>query len=213
MTKIGILALQGAVREHAAALKKCGAEPVLVKCVADMEKIDGLILPGGESTTMRRLIDTYDLFKPLRRLASLDRPIFGTCAGLILLAHTIRGTDESHLGVMDIVVERNSYGRQINSFEASLNIKDIGRAFPGVFIRAPHIAEVGTGVEVLCEHDGRIVMARQENLLGCAFHPELTDDIRVTSYFVKMVRESMARRRAVQEEVNAHPGTEALIKP
>lgn len=192
MLKIGILALQGAVREHAVSVKRCGAEAVLVKSAEDLGQLDGLILPGGESTTMRRLIDTYNMLKPLKQFAMHDKPVFGTCAGLILLARTISGSDTSHLGIMDVVVERNSYGRQVNSFEASLNIKDIGRSFPGVFIRAPHISEVSEGVEVLCEHEGRIVMARQNLLLACAFHPELTSDQRVMAYFVKMVREAAA---------------------
>jgi len=194
MLKVGILALQGAVREHAASLKRCGAEAVEVKTADDLRGLDGLILPGGESTTMRRLIDTYDLMKPLKQFVSLDRPVFGTCAGLILLAERIAGSDTSHIGMMNITVERNSFGRQVNSFEAPLNIKDIGRSFPGVFIRAPHISEAGEGVEVMCEYESRIVMARQNNLLGCAFHPELTGDQRVMSYFVKMVREAAATR-------------------
>lgn len=194
MLKVGILALQGAVREHAASLKRCGAEAISVKAADDLKGLDGLILPGGESTTMRRLIDTYELMKPLKQFISLDRPVFGTCAGLILLAARIAGSDTSHIGMMDITVERNSFGRQINSFEAPLNIKDVGRGFPGVFIRAPHIAETGEGVDVLCEYEGRIVMARQNNLLGCAFHPELTGDQRVMSYFIKMVREAAATR-------------------
>lgn len=194
MLKIGILALQGAVREHAASLKRCGAEPVEVKKADDLKGLDGLILPGGESTTMRRLIDNYDLMKPLKQFVSLDRPVFGTCAGLILLAERIAGSDTCHIGMMNITVERNSFGRQVNSFEAPLNIKDVGRGFPGVFIRAPHISEAGEGVDVMCEYEGRIVMARQNNLLGCAFHPELTADQRVMSYFVKMVREAAAAR-------------------
>ncbi len=194
MLKVGILALQGAVREHAASLKRCGAEAVEVKAADELKGLDGLILPGGESTTMRRLIDTYDLMKPLKQFVSLDRPVFGTCAGLILLAERIAGSDTCHIGMMNITVERNSFGRQVNSFEAPLNIKDVGRGFPGVFIRAPHISETGEGVEVMCEYDGRIVMARQNNLLGCAFHPELTGDQRVMSYFVKMVREAAATR-------------------
>ncbi|HNS08513.1 MAG TPA: pyridoxal 5'-phosphate synthase glutaminase subunit PdxT [Candidatus Ozemobacteraceae bacterium] len=194
MLKVGILALQGAVREHAASLKRCGVEAVEVKTAEDFKGLDGLILPGGESTTMRRLIDTYDLMKPLKQFISLDRPVFGTCAGLILLAERIAGSDICHIGMMNITVERNSFGRQVNSFEAPLNIKDVGRGFPGVFIRAPHISEAGAGVDVLCEYEGRIVMARQNNLLGCAFHPELTGDQRVMSYFVKMVREAAATR-------------------
>ena len=194
MTTIGILALQGAVREHAVAVEKCGARAVAVKSVEDLQNIDGLILPGGESTTMRRLIDPYDMMKQLKRFISLDKPVFGTCAGLILLARTIEGSDESHIGMMDIVVRRNSYGRQVNSFETALEIKDVGNDFPGVFIRAPHIISVDEGVEILCEHDGRIVMARQDCLLACAFHPELTDDTRVMAYFVKMVRASIIAR-------------------
>lgn len=194
MLKVGILALQGAVREHAASLKRCGVEAVEVKTAENFKGLDGLILPGGESTTMRRLIDTYDLMKPLKQFISLDRPVFGTCAGLILLAERIAGSDICHIGMMNITVERNSFGRQVNSFEAPLNIKDVGRGFPGVFIRAPHISEAGAGVDVLCEYEGRIVMARQNNLLGCAFHPELTGDQRVMSYFVKMVREAAATR-------------------
>ncbi len=194
MLKVGILALQGAVREHAASLKRCGVEAVEVKTAEDFKGLDGLILPGGESTTMRRLIDTYDLMKPLKQFISLDRPVFGTCAGLILLAERIAGSDICHIGMMNITVERNSFGRQVNSFEAPLNIKDVGRGFPGVFIRAPHISEAGAGVDVLCEYEGRIVMARQNNLLGCAFHPELTGDQRVMSYFVKMLREAAATR-------------------
>jgi len=182
------------VREHAASLKRCGVEAVEVKTAEDFKGLDGLILPGGESTTMRRLIDTYDLMKPLKQFISLDRPVFGTCAGLILLAERIAGSDICHIGMMNITVERNSFGRQVNSFEAPLNIKDVGRGFPGVFIRAPHISEAGAGVDVLCEYEGRIVMARQNNLLGCAFHPELTGDQRVMSYFVKMVREAAATR-------------------
>ncbi len=192
--KIGILAFQGAVREHTAALKKCGVDVLEVKSADELQAVDGLILPGGESTTMRRFIDTCDMLKPLKRFISADKPVFGTCAGLILLARTLEGCDDNHVGMMDIVARRNSYGRQINSFEASLEIKDIGSNFPGVFIRAPHIVEIGEGVEVLCRHENRIVMARQDSMLACAFHPELTDDIRVMAYFVKMVRASIIAR-------------------
>lgn len=194
MTTIGVLALQGAVREHARAIEKCGAKALEVKSADDLQKIDGLILPGGESTTMRRLIDTYDMMKPLKRFISVDKPVFGTCAGLILLARKIEGGDDNHIGMMDIVVRRNSYGRQVNSFETGLEIKDVADDFPGVFIRAPHIVSVEEDVEILCEHDGRIVMARQGCMLGCAFHPELTDDSRVMAYFAKMVRASILAR-------------------
>ena len=187
MKRVGVLALQGAVREHVRSLEACGTEAVLVKWPKDLEGVDALILPGGESTTMRRLIDRYGLMEPLRAFAQTGKPMFGTCAGLILLAGTVVGYEEAHLGVMDITVERNSFGRQVNSFEASLSIKGIDGAFEAVFIRAPHIVSTGPGVEVLCEHNGKIVMARSGQFLGCSFHPELTDDHRITEYFLSMI--------------------------
>ncbi len=193
--KVGILAFQGAIKEHEVALKKCGALPVQIKTADELAAVDALILPGGESTTMRRLIDRYDMLKPLKRFAASDKPIWGTCAGLILLAGKIADEDISHLGVMDIVVQRNSFGRQVDSFEARLNIKGLERPFPGVFIRAPHIVSVGDEVEVMSEFNGRTVMARQNNFLACSFHPELTDDTRVTAYFVKMIREHLEKQK------------------
>ncbi|RAS86261.1 pyridoxal 5'-phosphate synthase glutaminase subunit PdxT [Priestia endophytica] len=190
MTTIGILALQGAVREHAKAFERAGAEVVLVKKVEQLESIDGLVLPGGESTTMRRLIDKYGFMKPLKAFAAQKKPMFGTCAGLILLASDLVGYSEPHLGVMDIKVERNSFGRQRESFEAALSIKGVGEDFIGVFIRAPHIVEVGQDVEVLAMHGDRIVAAQQGSFLGCSFHPELTDDYRLAQHFVQMVETS-----------------------
>ncbi|MGG1221062.1 pyridoxal 5'-phosphate synthase glutaminase subunit PdxT [Priestia endophytica] len=190
MTTIGILALQGAVREHAKAFERAGAEVVLVKKVEQLESIDGLVLPGGESTTMRRLIDKYGFMEPLKAFAAQKKPMFGTCAGLILLASDLVGYSEPHLGVMDIKVERNSFGRQRESFEAALSIKGVGEDFIGVFIRAPHIVEVGQGVEVLAMHGDRIVAAQQGSFLGCSFHPELTDDYRLAQHFVQMVETS-----------------------
>jgi 5'-phosphate synthase pdxT subunit len=194
MVKIGVLALQGAVREHVTSIKACGAEAVLVKRAEDLVGIDGLILPGGESTTMRRLIDLYGLMEPLRLFASEGHPMFGTCAGLILLANSLVNYEQPHLGVMDVTVERNSFGRQVDSFEASLSIKGVAEDFPAVFIRAPHITEVGSSTEVLCEHNGRIVMAKQGQFLGCSFHPELTDDHRVTAYFVELVENHVKQK-------------------
>ena len=188
---IGVLALQGAVREHVASIEACGANAVIVKRAEDLNGIDGLILPGGESTTMRRLIDLYGMMDPLRVFAKEGHPMFGTCAGLILLAHSIVGYDQPHLGVMDVTVERNSFGRQVDSFEAMLSIKGVAENYPAVFIRAPHITEVGPSTDILCEHDGRIVMAQHGQFLGCSFHPELTDDHRVTSYFVSQVEKHM----------------------
>ncbi|MEW4231662.1 pyridoxal 5'-phosphate synthase glutaminase subunit PdxT [Priestia megaterium] len=190
MVKVGVLGLQGAFREHAQALEAAGAEAIIIKKVEQLDEIDGLILPGGESTAMRRLIDKYDFMEPLRQFAQAGKPVFGTCAGLILLAGQVVDREEPHLGVMDIRVARNSFGRQRDSFEAALNIKDIGEDFIGVFIRAPHIVEVGENVEVLAMHNDRIVAARQGQFLGCSFHPELTDDARMAQYFVAMVEEA-----------------------
>jgi 5'-phosphate synthase pdxT subunit len=190
MVKVGVLGLQGAFREHAQALEAAGAETIIIKKVEQLNEIDGLILPGGESTAMRRLIDKYDFMEPLRQFAQAGKPVFGTCAGLILLAGQVVDREEPHLGVMDITVARNSFGRQRDSFEAALNIKDIGEGFIGVFIRAPHIVEVGENVEVLAMHNDRIVAARQGQFLGCSFHPELTDDARMAQYFVAMVEEA-----------------------
>ncbi|MEK1830275.1 pyridoxal 5'-phosphate synthase glutaminase subunit PdxT [Priestia megaterium] len=190
MVKVGVLGLQGAFREHAQALEAAGAEAIIIKKVEQLDEVDGLILPGGESTAMRRLIDKYDFMEPLRQFAQAGKPVFGTCAGLILLAGQVVDREEPHLGVMDITVARNSFGRQRDSFEAALNIKDIGEDFIGVFIRAPHIVEVGENVEVLAMHNDRIVAARQGQFLGCSFHPELTDDARMAECFVAMVEEA-----------------------
>ncbi|MEO4055650.1 pyridoxal 5'-phosphate synthase glutaminase subunit PdxT [Solibacillus sp. CAU 1738] len=184
--KIGILALQGAVREHAQMLEALNCEVVLVKEVQHLPQLDGLILPGGESTAMRKLLERGQLLEPIRDAISNGLPVFGTCAGLILLAREVIG-QESHFAVMDIVVERNSYGRQIDSFEVELPVKHIDDDVKAVFIRAPHIVEVGKDVEVLATFEGKIVLARQQHMLGCAFHPELTTDLRLLRYFVEKV--------------------------
>ncbi|TDL74865.1 MULTISPECIES: pyridoxal 5'-phosphate synthase glutaminase subunit PdxT [Bacillaceae] len=193
MLKIGVLGLQGAVREHIRSIEASGAEGVVVKRPEQLDELDGLIMPGGESTTMRRLIDKYEFMGPLKAFAEQGKPMFGTCAGLILLAKNIVGYSEGHLGVMDVTVERNSFGRQRESFEAELNITDVAEDFVGVFIRAPHIVEVGEDVEILSKHNGRIVAARQGQFLGCSFHPELTDDHRMTGLFVRMVENTKAK--------------------
>ncbi|MBM7663512.1 5'-phosphate synthase pdxT subunit [Bacillus mesophilus] len=190
MVKIGVLGLQGAVREHVVALEQSGAETVIVKRHEQLNEIDGLVIPGGESTTMRRLIDKYDFMQPLKEFAAQEKPMFGTCAGLILLAKNIVGYDEPHIGVMDITVERNAFGRQKDSFEAELMISGVAEDYVGVFIRAPYVVEVGEQVEVLSKHNEKIVAVRQGPFLGCAFHPELTDDHRFAQYFVNMVKES-----------------------
>lgn len=183
MKKIGVLALQGAVREHVQMLKKLGCETVTVMRVEDLAGLDGLVLPGGESTTMRKLLDRYELLEPIRSLANKGLPMFGTCAGLILLARDVVDY-EPHLAVMDVKVARNSYGRQVDSFESLLHIKGIGDDIPAIFIRAPHIVTVGEQVEILAIYDEKIVLARDGHILGCSFHPELTDDTRIMAYFI-----------------------------
>ncbi|WP_181350776.1 pyridoxal 5'-phosphate synthase glutaminase subunit PdxT [Thalassobacillus sp. CUG 92003] len=190
MMKIGVLGLQGAVREHIRSIEASGAEGIIVKKTAQLEQIDGLIIPGGESTTMRRLINKYEFLEPLRQFGKQGKPIFGTCAGLILLATEIAETTDVHLGSMDMKVVRNAFGRQRESFEADLAIKGVSDAYNAVFIRAPYIAEVGAQTEILAEHQGKIVAAKQGHYLACAFHPELTDDHQLTDHFVKMVEAS-----------------------
>ncbi|TCJ01257.1 pyridoxal 5'-phosphate synthase glutaminase subunit PdxT [Cytobacillus praedii] len=190
MIKIGVLGLQGAIREHIQSIEACGAEAIVIKHKEQLDEADGLILPGGESTTMRKLIDKYDFMRSLKEFAESGKPMFGTCAGLILLAKNIIGYDEPHIGVMDVKVERNSFGRQKESFEADLDIAGVAEDFQAVFIRAPHIVQAGENVEILAKHKERIVAAREGNILGCSFHPELTDDHRLTAYFIDMVKEA-----------------------
>ncbi|GLY12932.1 pyridoxal 5'-phosphate synthase glutaminase subunit PdxT [Pseudobacillus badius] len=190
MVKIGVLGLQGAVREHIRSIEAAGAEGIVVKKKEQLDELDGLILPGGESTTMRRLVDRYGFMEPLREFGRQGKPMFGTCAGLIMLANKIVGYDEPHIGLMDIMVERNSFGRQRESFEADLPIKGVADSYTAVFIRAPHIVSVGEETEVLAEYDGRIVAAKDRNFLACSFHPELTDDHSLTNYFVEMVKQA-----------------------
>ncbi|SDM40082.1 pyridoxal 5'-phosphate synthase glutaminase subunit PdxT [Sediminibacillus halophilus] len=191
MIKIGVLGLQGAVREHIDSIQASGAEGIIIKKKEQLEEIDGLILPGGESTTMRRLIDKYDFFDALVAFGKQGKPIFGTCAGLILLAGEVVGQEKAHLQLMDMKVERNAFGRQKESFEAELPITGVADDFNAVFIRAPFIREAGEDVEVLAVYNEAIVAARQGHFLCSAFHPELTDDHRMTAYFVTMVEESM----------------------
>lgn len=192
--KIGVLALQGAVREHIHLLERLGVEAVAVKKQEQLHDLDGLIFPGGESTTMGKLIRKYDLLEPIRDLHRQGKPLFGTCAGLILLANEIQDAEEPHLAVMDMTVKRNAFGRQVDSFEAQLLIKGVAEDFHAVFIRAPLITRVGDKVEVLAEVNGEVVAARQDNVLCASFHPELTDDARVHEFFVNMVREAVATR-------------------
>lgn len=187
MAKIGVLALQGAVKEHIQQIELLGHEAVAVKTCGDLLGIDGLILPGGESTTMGKMLERNDLLDPIMSLAQQGVPMFGTCAGLILLARKIKDSNIPHLGLMDVEVERNSFGRQVDSFEAPLSIPSIGNEITAVFIRAPHIVSVGKHVEILATYEKRIVLARDGQFLGCSFHPELTDDVRILEYFIGMV--------------------------
>jgi 5'-phosphate synthase pdxT subunit len=187
--RIGILALQGDVREHATALRDVGAESIEVRLPRDLVGLDGLILPGGESTTMRRLIDLYGLREPIVALARGGAPVYGTCAGMILLADRIADGDEPVLQLLDITVQRNAYGRQLDSFEADVAIPSLGDApLHGVFIRAPVVSEVGPEVEVLArDADGRAIAVRQGRVLATAFHPELTPDRRLHRLFLELV--------------------------
>lgn len=189
--KIGVLALQGAVREHIHLLEKAGAEAIAVKKREQLNDLDGLVIPGGESTTISKLMKKYDLTEPILEMHTQGKPIFGTCAGLIMIAKRVEGQEQPHLDLMDITVKRNAFGRQKESFEATLAIDGVGNDFNAVFIRAPYIEEVGPEVKILAVVDHKVVAARQGTLLGAAFHPELTDDIRFHAYFVEMVRQSM----------------------
>ncbi|RAP17531.1 hypothetical protein C2W59_02390 [Bacillus pumilus] len=188
MLTIGVLGLQGAVREHIQSIEACAAEGKIIKRAEEIASVDGLIIPGGESTTMRRLMDTYQFIEPIKAFAAEGKPIFGTCAGLIMLAKHIEDRDDAHLGLLNVSVARNSFGRQVDSFEADLEVKGLDAPFTGVFIRAPHIISADESVDIMAEYDGRIVMAKENNILGCSFHPELTDDHRLTQLFVEMVK-------------------------
>lgn len=187
--RIGVLALQGAVREHLDAIRAVGAEAVPVRLPRDLAGLDALILPGGESTAIRRLIDRYGLREPIMRMAEAGRPMLGTCAGMILLASGITDEEEPVLGLLDIVVERNAYGRQLDSFEADLDIPVLGDTpLHGVFIRAPVVSRAGPDVEVLArDEEGRPIAVRQGRLLATAFHPELTDDRRMHRLLLEMI--------------------------
>jgi 5'-phosphate synthase pdxT subunit len=181
--QVGVLAVQGNFREHAAMLRALGADVVEVRKPEQLDDVDGLVIPGGESTAIGRLVRLYGIEEALGRF---DRPVFGTCAGMILL-------DREHLGLVDVEVERNAYGRQVASFEADLDL-DGERPLRGVFIRAPRIERAGPDVEVLAELDGAPVLIRQGRYLLATFHPELTDDTRVHELFLEAVKEALSVR-------------------
>ena len=198
-TTIGVLALQGDVREHLAMLERAGARAVPVRRSGELAQIDGIVLPGGESTTMHKLSRTFDLFEPLRAALRGGLPAFGTCAGMIMLADQIEGgiDGQETLGGLDVVVRRNAFGRQVDSFEAELDVvvdgEPLDPPFTAVFIRAPWVEKVGSEVEVVArvadgEAVGRIVAVRQGRLLATSFHPEMAGDHRIHAMFVDMVR-------------------------
>ncbi len=189
--KIGVLSLQGAFREHLDTLHAIGVNGVRVREPADLEGVAGLILPGGESTTMRQLIERWDLREPILELADRGAPIFGTCAGMIVLATEIAGDESSILPLLDVTVERNAFGRQLESFEADLPVPILGdRPVHAVFIRAPIIERTGPGVDVLARlDDGRIVAVRERNIIATAFHPELAGETRFHRLIATMASE------------------------
>ena len=182
---VGVLALQGAFREHVAAVTRLGATAREVRQLKDIDGIDALIIPGGESTTMGKLLNEWNMLEPLRQRILDGMPVYGSCAGLILLCSDIENSDQPRLGVLDATVRRNAFGRQVDSFETNLSIPEIGAdPLPAVFIRAPVITGVGAGVKVLAEVNGQAVAVRQNNILATSFHPELTPDTRMHSYFL-----------------------------
>lgn len=187
--KIGVLGLQGAIAEHMRMIEMSGEEAVAVKKVEQLAELDGMIIPGGESTTIGKLMKKYGFDVALKDFANKGKPIFGTCAGLIILAKEINGIEDIHLGLMDIKVERNAFGRQRESFETALQIEGVADDFQAVFIRAPYIMEVKENAKILSTFEGKIVAARQDHFLVTAFHPELTLDPRVHQYFIKMIKE------------------------
>jgi 5'-phosphate synthase pdxT subunit len=195
--RVGVLALQGTFIEHIGILRQLGVESPPIRLSHELDTLDGLIIPGGESTTMLRLMENFGLIQPIREMARDDLPIWGTCAGMVLLAKSTSNYEMETLALMDAKVKRNAFGSQVDSFEADLEIPAVGEEpFHAVFIRAPIIEEAEPGVEILSRlADGTIVAIRQNRLLACAFHPEFTDDLRFHSYFLKMVNQRRSHNR------------------
>lgn len=197
MTLIGVFALQGNVREHLAMLHEVGVDAIPVRRPAELESVDGLVLPGGESTTMYKLARSFELFEPLQKRIAGGMPAFGTCAGMIMLADEITGgtADQETLGGLDVTVRRNAFGRQVDSFEADLDFAAFDTPYHAVFIRAPWVERAGRDVELLATVSdgpgaGHIVAVRQDNLMATSFHPELTGDPRLHGLFAELVRAS-----------------------
>jgi 5'-phosphate synthase pdxT subunit len=196
------LALQGDVIEHIAAMRGAGADAIPVKNRADLARVDGLIIPGGESTTVMKLLDRFQLAAPIVERVRTGMPLWGTCMGMIVIAHEVVELEQPSLDLIDISVRRNAFGRQNESAEVNLPIPALGdRPFPAIFIRAPWIERVGSGVELLAERNGHGVMVRQGNVLGTSFHPELGSDQRVHGYFLDMVRGSRTKHVGKQRSV------------
>ena len=184
---IGVLALQGAFREHALLLRKCDCSVSEIRLPEQLDSVDGLIIPGGESTTIRKLMVEYGFPEKLKAFASSGKPVFGTCAGLIVMAKKLSGKKQDFLNLIDMDVKRNAYGRQIESREVDLDINFLGpKPFRAVFIRAPQINKIGPSVTPLAYYHDRVILAQQKNILVATFHPELTGDKRIHEYFIKM---------------------------
>ena len=194
--RVGVLALQGTFIEHINSLRQLGVDAPPIRLPRELDTLDALVIPGGESTTMLRLMESFELIQPIREMARDGLPVWGTCAGVVLLAKDVSNYEMETLGLMDTRVRRNAFGSQADSFEVDLKIPRVGEEpFRAVFIRAPIIEEAEPPVEVLsCLPDGTIVAVRQDQLLACAFHPEFTDDLRFHSYFLNVVRQRLTRR-------------------
>ncbi len=190
---VGVLALQGDVDEHVAAFARAGARAIAVKTAAQLQAVDGLVIPGGESTTVMKLLDRFALAAPIVARVRAGMPLWGTCMGLIVAARDVAGLDQPSLDLIDVTVRRNAFGRQNESAEIDLAIPSLGeKPFPAIFIRAPWIERAGPAVEVLAQRDGHGVMVRERNVLGTSFHPELTPDPRVHHYFLAMLEKAKA---------------------
>ena len=189
-TRIGVLALQGAFAAHAAALQRLGVSTAEVRVAVDLGQCDALVLPGGESTTMSQLLETSQLFDPLAKRIAAGMPVFGTCAGMILLSKGIADgrPDQRSFAALDIDVQRNGFGRQLDSFETEIDVLGLDRAFHAVFIRAPRISRIGSEIETLATHGGEPVLVRSKTVMAASFHPELADDDRVHQLFLTMVQ-------------------------
>jgi len=196
---IGVLALQGDVVEHIAAMERAGSATIAVKTPADLKRVDGLVVPGGESTTVTKLLHRFGLWEPMQQRTRAGMPLWGTCMGMIVVSAGVADMDQETLGLLDVDVRRNAFGRQNDSAEVELPIPVLGEpAFPAVFIRAPWIERVGDGVRVLASYRGHGVMVQQGNVLGTSFNPELTQDDRVHAYFLNMVRAAhVGKQRSV----------------